>query len=63
MEELGRQLHGNAEKLAVYERRTTGASATASVPDPDLPREQQLEQEVADLRCVLMLVYALTRPH
>lgn len=52
MEDLARQLQGNAEKLAVYERRTTGGSAAAPMPDPDMPREQQLEQEVADLRCV-----------
>ena len=51
MEDLARQLQGNAEKLAVYERRSTGTGAVAPA-DPDLPREQQLEQEVADLRCV-----------
>ncbi|KAG9308011.1 TPR/MLP1/MLP2-like protein-domain-containing protein [Chiua virens] len=49
VDDLARQLQGNAEKLAVYERRTVGTGATASVPDPDLSREQQLEQEVADL--------------
>ncbi|KAG6376921.1 hypothetical protein JVT61DRAFT_953 [Boletus reticuloceps] len=53
VEELARQLQGNAEKLAVYERRSAGASTAALAPDPDLPREQQLEQEVADLRAQL----------
>ncbi|KAF8443123.1 hypothetical protein L210DRAFT_3620711 [Boletus edulis BED1] len=53
VEDLARQLQGNTEKLAVYERRSSGASAAAPAPDPDLPREQQLEQEVADLRAQL----------
>ncbi|KAG8214434.1 hypothetical protein J3R82DRAFT_9457 [Butyriboletus roseoflavus] len=53
VEELARQLQGNEEKLAVYERRTTSASASAPALDPDLPREQQLEQEVANLRAQL----------
>ncbi|KAH0826005.1 hypothetical protein J3R83DRAFT_7518 [Lanmaoa asiatica] len=52
-ESLACQIQGNAEKLAVYERRTTGANAAAVTPDPDLPREQQLKQEVTDLWCIL----------
>ncbi|KAG6373979.1 hypothetical protein JVT61DRAFT_4608 [Boletus reticuloceps] len=53
VEELARQLQGNTEKLTIYERRSSGASAAAPAPNPDLPREQQLEQEVADLRAQL----------
>ena len=37
----------------MYERRTTGASGAAPVAEQDLPHEQQLEQEVAELRLVL----------
>lgn len=49
VEDLNRQLKGNEEKLAVYERRpgTTGAVQTA---EPGVSREQQLESEVAELR-------------
>ena len=51
VEQLTRQLQGNEEKLAVYERRSGGTTATiTTVPSPDLSREQQLEQEVAELR-------------
>ncbi|KAI6030410.1 hypothetical protein F5J12DRAFT_800153 [Pisolithus orientalis] len=53
VEQLTRQLQGNEEKLAVYERRVSGASAVTTVPASDLPREQQLEQEVAELRSAL----------
>ncbi|KAG6330667.1 hypothetical protein ID866_8422 [Astraeus odoratus] len=55
VEQLTRQLQGNEEKLAVYERRTSGITLPSSTaaPSPDLPREQQLEQEVAELRAAL----------
>ncbi|KAL4081207.1 hypothetical protein J3A83DRAFT_166681 [Scleroderma citrinum] len=53
VEQLTRQLQGNEEKLAVYERRSSGTVVT--VPSPDLPREQQLEQEVAELRSALKI--------
>jgi len=50
---LSRRLHGNEEKLAVYERRT---STVNGIPQPaisgDMSREEQLEAEVAELRCV-----------
>ncbi|KAG9315951.1 hypothetical protein JVU11DRAFT_3605 [Chiua virens] len=55
VDDLARQLQGNAEKLAVYERRTADTSAVVPAPDPDLPREQQLEREVADLRAQLKI--------
>jgi nucleoprotein TPR len=53
VEELYKQLQGNEEKLAVYERRTTTASGSIQSPDHALSREQQLEAEVAELRFVL----------
>jgi len=52
IDQLTRQLQGNEEKLAVYERRTTGANGVTAATEQDLPREQQLEQEVAELRLV-----------
>ncbi|KAG2147462.1 uncharacterized protein EDB93DRAFT_1147386 [Suillus bovinus] len=52
VDQLTRQLQGNEEKLAVYERRpSTGNGVPRS--EQDLPREQQLEQEVAELRSAL----------
>ncbi|KAI0736332.1 hypothetical protein C8Q72DRAFT_803970 [Fomitopsis betulina] len=54
VEELTRQLHGNEEKLAVYERRATGVNGVATHHhNEDMTREQQLEAEVADLRSTL----------
>ncbi|KAG6813573.1 hypothetical protein H0H92_009617 [Tricholoma furcatifolium] len=49
VEELTKQVQGNEEKLAVYERRSTGVQPS----DSDLSREQQLEAEVAELRSSL----------
>ncbi|KIJ62559.1 hypothetical protein HYDPIDRAFT_93869 [Hydnomerulius pinastri MD-312] len=53
VEELTRQVQGNEEKLAVYERRPSATNTAAPAPDPDMSREQQLEQEVAELRSAL----------
>lgn len=51
VQELTRQLRGNEEKLAVYERRSaTGSAAGPRPTDESLTREQQLEAEVAELR-------------
>ena len=50
VEQLSRQLQGNEEKLAVYERRASGVDSVATRIDEDLSREQQLESEVAELR-------------
>lgn len=47
--DLARQLKGNEEKLAVYERRP-GTSSAVEAMDQDASREQQLETEVAELR-------------
>ncbi|KAG1795936.1 uncharacterized protein HD556DRAFT_1441766 [Suillus plorans] len=47
--QLTRQLRGNEEKLAMYERRTSAANGATPATEQDLPREQQLEQEVAEL--------------
>lgn len=54
VQDLTRQMHGNQEKLAVYERRPTSANGAGhrSV-DESLSREQQLESEVAELRYAL----------
>jgi len=48
VQELTRHLHGNEEKLAVYERR--GPTTVSRSADESLSREQQLEAEVAELR-------------
>ena len=50
VEQLTRQLQGNEEKLAVYERRASGVNGIAQRTDGDMSREQQLEAEVAELR-------------
>jgi nucleoprotein TPR len=47
LEDLGKQLQGNQEKLAVYEQRPGMAASTAT---GDTGREQQLEAELAELR-------------
>ncbi|KAJ7758135.1 hypothetical protein DFH07DRAFT_772602 [Mycena maculata] len=49
VEELTRELQGDREKLAVYERRSSVGGITHHM-DQDLNREQQLEAEVAELR-------------
>ncbi|KAG2010159.1 hypothetical protein CC2G_013002 [Coprinopsis cinerea AmutBmut pab1-1] len=47
-------LHGLEEKLGVYEGRpSTAIAAPAPSVDPNMSREQQLEQEVAELRSAL----------
>ena len=48
--ELTKQLQGNEEKLAVYERRSGGIAGVIQSVDQDMSREQQLEAEVAELR-------------
>ncbi|KAG6850340.1 hypothetical protein H0H93_014613 [Arthromyces matolae] len=53
VEELARQLQGNEEKLAVYERRSTTTNGVISPANTDLSHEQQLEAEVAELRSSL----------
>ncbi|EIW59409.1 uncharacterized protein TRAVEDRAFT_121374 [Trametes versicolor FP-101664 SS1] len=53
VEQFTRQLQGNEEKLAVYERRASGVNGIAPRTDDDLSREQQLEAEVAELRSAL----------
>ena len=64
VEELTRQLHGNEEKLAVYERRATGVSGVATQrQNEDMTREQQLEAEVADLRYVRVRICRQLSPH
>jgi len=52
VDQLTHQLQGNEEKLAMYERRTAGISGAAPAVEQDLPREQQLKQEVAELQLV-----------
>ncbi|KAI0770118.1 hypothetical protein C8Q74DRAFT_1333063 [Fomes fomentarius] len=54
VEQLTRQLQGNEEKLAVYERRgSTAINGLTPRTDDDMSREQQLEAEVAELRSAL----------
>ncbi|ESK95244.1 filament-forming protein [Moniliophthora roreri MCA 2997] len=48
--DLTKQLHGNEEKLAVYERRSGAPISATTTSSQDLTKEQQLEAEVADLR-------------
>ena len=47
---MTRQLQGNEEKLAVYERRASAVNGITPRTDEDMSREQQLEAEVAELR-------------
>lgn len=53
VEELHRQLKGNEEKLAVYERRPLAGSGSVPSTQPDTGKEEQLESEVAELRYIL----------
>ncbi|KAH9018593.1 hypothetical protein EDB85DRAFT_603993 [Lactarius pseudohatsudake] len=56
VEELSRKLQGDAEKLAVHERRSlrvNAAGATHHVSVEGRSHEDQLEAEVADLRAAL----------
>ncbi|KAF8265884.1 hypothetical protein EI94DRAFT_1734451 [Lactarius quietus] len=56
LEELSRKLQGDAEKLAVYERRSlgiNGTGATHHVSSGGGSREEQLEAEVAELRAAI----------
>lgn len=54
VQELSRQVQGNQERLAVYERRSaTGSTSGPRSTDESLTREQQLEAEVAELRAAL----------
>ncbi len=59
VDDLVKRLQGNEEKLAVYERRTGAPGSSLAVPestDENLPREQQLQAEVAELRLVFLLL-------
>ncbi|EGN98500.1 hypothetical protein SERLA73DRAFT_169454 [Serpula lacrymans var. lacrymans S7.3] len=56
VDELARQLQGNAEKLSVYERRPGSVNGPSQTLDQGIPREQQLEQEVAELRSALKVM-------
>ncbi|TFK52180.1 hypothetical protein OE88DRAFT_1367940 [Heliocybe sulcata] len=53
LDDFTRQLRGNEEKLAVYERRSAPVNGVAARTDEGMSREQQLEAEVADLRSAL----------
>ncbi|KAG1780941.1 hypothetical protein EV702DRAFT_1042634 [Suillus placidus] len=46
--QLTRQLQGNEEKLAVYERRPSVDNGASPATEQDLPCEKQLELEVTD---------------
>jgi nucleoprotein TPR len=48
--DLNRQIQGNDEKLAVYERRPAADRGISNSLGQDTSREQQLESEVAELR-------------
>lgn len=51
VEDLSRKLQGDAEKLAVYERRSSAVNgATHQTGEEGGHQGQQLEVEVADLR-------------
>jgi len=53
-DDMKKRLQGNEEKLAVYERRS-GSIVVSQNTDENISREQQLEAEVAELRCVFLL--------
>jgi len=54
VDDMKKRLQGNEEKLAVYERRT-GSVVIPQNTDESMSREQQLEAEVAELRCAPFL--------
>jgi len=57
VEELSRNLQGDAEKLAVYERRSSAVNGAAYQTSAEGGSQgQQLEAEVADLRQVERVV-------
>jgi nucleoprotein TPR len=58
MEELSRKLQGDAEKLAVYERRSSAVNGATYHPGAEGGSQgQQLEAEVADLRQVEHVIF------
>jgi len=61
-DDMKKRLQGNEEKLAVYERRS-GSIVVSQNTDENISREQQLEAEVAELRCAFLLPcrFVLTR--
>jgi len=61
-DDMRKRLQGNEEKLAVYERRS-GSIVVSQNTDESISREQQLEAEVAELRCAFLLpcCFVLTR--
>ena len=63
-DDMKKRLQGNEEKLAVYERRS-GSIVVPQNTDESISREQQLEAEVAELRCVFLLpcCFVLTRSY
>ena len=61
VEDLSRKLQGDAEKLAVYERRSSAVNgATHRTGAEGGSQGQQLEVEVADLRQVARVVIYCT---
>jgi nucleoprotein TPR len=50
VEELSRQLQGDAERLTVYERRSSAVNGANHVGAEGGSQERQLDAEVADLR-------------
>ncbi|KAG1722508.1 TPR/MLP1/MLP2-like protein-domain-containing protein [Suillus lakei] len=52
VDQLTRQLQGNEEKPTMYKHRPSVANGAAPT-EQDLPREQQLKQEVVELRSAL----------
>ena len=50
VEELSRKLQGDAERLAVFERRSSAVNGAAHVGAEGGSQERQLDAEVADLR-------------
>jgi len=61
-DDMKKRLQGNEEKLAVYERRS-GSIVVSQNTDESISREQQLEAEVAELRCAFLFpcCFVLTR--
>ena len=55
---LNRQLQGDEEKLAVYQR--TAPATTVSPTDDNATQEQELQSEVAELRFVRCALRVMT---
>lgn len=55
-DDLSRQLEATLEKLSVYERRPGAVANDVGQSLEGRSREEQLEAEVAELKCVVVMI-------